>query len=86
MRRIFLIGTILIASNSFGQTLTQQLEKIQTLEHAEQFIADNPNLKANILYIDSNVDSSKEFKVLLNEKAGKVLSTERNIYKVLPKP
>lgn len=68
----------------FGQlTVTEQFQKIGTVPQAQQFIAANPQLKPELLYLSAGKDTALIDKRLLRQKKGDIFSVGYVTYKVL---
>jgi len=63
--------------------LTEQFQKIATVEQAQQFIAANAGLKPALLTLSNGKDSSLIDKRLLRQKKGDVFSVGYITYKVI---
>jgi hypothetical protein len=75
---------VLISTTVFAQpTVYEQFQKINTLDQAQQFIAKNPLLKPEILYLTAGKDTTLIDKRLLRQKKGDVFSVGYVTYKVL---
>ncbi|CAN5748737.1 hypothetical protein BH11BAC4_BH11BAC4_01940 [soil metagenome] len=83
MKKIFLYILLLSATNSFAQSLEQQLQKIQTYEQAEQLIGKYPNAELNNVQVNSSIDTSALYKKFLSKKIGDIFRIGKDIYKVL---
>jgi parvulin-like peptidyl-prolyl isomerase len=64
-------------------TVTEQFQKIQTLEQAQQFIDANAALKPTLLHLSYGKDSTLIDKRLLKQNKGDVFSVGYVTYKVL---
>src|SRR5450631_2553910 len=64
-------------------TVTEQFQKIQTLEQAQQFIDANAALKPTLLHLSYGKDSTLIDKRLLRQNKGDILSVGYVTYKVL---
>lgn len=80
-----LVGLFLLfATPIFAQlTVTEQFQKIVTLEQAQQFIDANAALKPTLLHLSYGKDSSLIDKRLLRQNKGDVFSVGYVTYKVL---
>jgi len=78
-------GLMLLFSTSiFAQaTVTEQFQKIGTVQQAEEYITANPNLKPAILKVTSLKDTSVLTKRLLRQNKGDIFSVGYVTYKVL---
>jgi parvulin-like peptidyl-prolyl isomerase len=65
------------------ETVTEQFQKINTMQQAEQFIAANPQLKPTILRLSAGKDTALIEKRLLRQKQGDIFSVGYVTYKVL---
>lgn len=75
---------LLFSASVFGQlTVTEKFQKILTIEQAKQFIAANPELKPELLYLSAGKDSALIDKRLLRQKKGDVFSVGYVTYKVI---
>lgn len=79
------VGLLLLLSSSIfaQQTVTDQFQKIVTVQQAEQFIAANPALKGAILHLNNAKDTTLIAKRLLRQKKGDIFSVGYVTYKVL---
>jgi len=80
-----LVGLFLLfATPIFAQlTVTEQFQKIVTLEQAQQFIDANPALKPTLLHLSYGKDSTLIDKRLLRQNKGDIFSVGYVTYKVL---
>ncbi|HTQ63550.1 MAG TPA: peptidylprolyl isomerase [Puia sp.] len=78
-------GVLLLFSTSIfaQQTVTEQFQKIGTIQQAEEYITANPNLKPAILKVSSQKDTSVLTKRLLRQNKGDIFSVGYVTYKVL---
>src|ERR1043165_3590490 len=84
MKNSFLSIFMLLSTSSFAQlTVTEQFQKIATVQQAEQFISANPALKPALLKITSLKDTSVLIKRLLRQNKGDIFSVGYVTYKVL---
>src|SRR5687768_11544116 len=84
MKRIFAGLFVLLSVQVFGQeTVTEQFQKINTIQQAEQYIAANPGLKPAILKLSAGKDSALIEKRLLRQNKGDIFSVGYVTYKVL---
>lgn len=75
---------MLFSASVFSQqTVTEQFQKIQTTQQAEQFVTANPNLKPTLLHLTYGKDSSLLDKRLLRQKKGDIFSVGYVTYKVI---
>jgi parvulin-like peptidyl-prolyl isomerase len=65
------------------QTVTEQFQKINTIQQAEQYIAANAPLKPALMYLSAGKDSGLLEKRLLRQKQGDVFSVGNVTYKIL---
>lgn len=84
MRNI-LAGLLMAASAAvFAQpTVTEQFQKIKTLQEAQKYIDGNPSLKPELLKLSYEKDTTLIAKRLLRQKQGDVFSVGYITYKVL---
>ena len=80
-----LVGLFLaFSTTAFAQqTVTEQFQKIATVQEAQQFIDANAALKPALLHLSSEKDSSLIDKRLLRQKKGDIFSVGYVTYKVL---
>ena len=80
-----LVGLFLaFSTTAFAQqTVTEQFQKIATVQEAQQFIDANAALKPALLHLSSGKDSSLIDKRLLRQKKGDIFSVGYVTYKVL---
>jgi parvulin-like peptidyl-prolyl isomerase len=84
MKYILVICAFMISLLSVAQeTVTEQFQKINTMQQAEQFIAANPQLKPTILRLSAGKDTALIEKRLLRQKQGDIFSVGYVTYKVL---
>lgn len=84
MRYRFVMAFLLLSTTIFAQeTVTEKFKKITTLQQAQQFIKDNPELKPAILELSADKDTTLIDKRLLRQKQGDVFSVGYVTYKVL---
>lgn len=78
-------GLLLLFSVSlFAQpTVTEKFQKINTMQDAEKFIAEHPELKPAILKLSAGKDTALIEKRLLRQKEGDIFSVGYVTYKVL---
>jgi len=83
--KISLMGLLLfLAVSSKAQlTVTEQFQKIVTIQEAQQYIDANPALKPTLLHLSLGRDSSLIDKRLLKQKKGDIFSVGYVTYKVL---
>jgi len=75
---------LLFSAQIFGQpTVTEQFQKIVTLQQAQQYIDAHPELKPTLLYLSAGKDSALIDKRLLRQKQGDIFSVAYVTYKVL---
>ena len=75
---------LLFCTSIFAQqTVTEQFQKIGTVQQAEEYITANPNLKPAILKVSSQRDTSVLTKRLLRQNKGDVFSVGYVTYKVI---
>lgn len=84
MKYCFGVFLLLLSASVFSQlTVYEQFQKINTLQQAEKYIADHPELKPAILKLSAGKDSTLIDKRLLRQKKGDVFSVGYVTYKVL---
>jgi parvulin-like peptidyl-prolyl isomerase len=84
MKNIFTGLFLFISAPIFAQlTVTEQFQKIQTLEQAQQFIDANAALKPTLLHLSYGKDSTLIDKRLLRQNKGDIFSVGYVTYKVL---
>lgn len=75
---------LLLSAHTFGQLgVTENFQKINSLEQAQQFIAANPRLKPALLTLSADKDTTIIGKRLLRQNKGDVFSVGYVTYKVL---
>jgi len=75
---------LLLSSAAFAQpTVTEQFQKITTVQQAQQFIDANAGLKPALLHLSSTKDSTLIDKRLLRQKKGDIFSVGYVTYKVI---
>lgn len=80
---VFLIALIASLPALAQLTVTEQFQKIQTMQQAQQFIQQNPELKPTIFKLSAGKDSALIDKRLLRQKQGDIFSVGYVTYKVL---
>jgi parvulin-like peptidyl-prolyl isomerase len=84
MRNIFIAVITLFSVPTFGQlTVTEQFQKINTIEQAQKYITDNPQLKPALLNLSAGKDTQLIDKRLLRQKKGDIFSVGYVTYKVI---
>ena len=84
MKSCFVVLCVLLSTSLFSQEmLFQKFQKITTLQQAQQFIAANPEVKPELLYLSAGKDSSLIDKRLLRQKKGDVFSVGYVTYRIL---
>jgi parvulin-like peptidyl-prolyl isomerase len=79
-----LAGLLLFSTYSFAQpTVTEQFQKIKTVQDAQKYIDANPALKPALLNLSYGKDSALIDKRLLRQKQGEVFSVGYVTYKVI---
>ncbi len=74
----------LMAAPVFAQqTVTEKFQKITTIQQAEEYIKNNPELKPEIFEVSYGRDSGLLEKRLLRQKQGDVFSVGYVTYKIL---
>src|SRR5215510_5549624 len=75
---------LFISSTIIAQpTVTEQFQKITTVDQAKQYIEANPNLKPTLLQLSYGKDTTLIEKRLLRQNKGDVFSVGYVTYKVL---
>jgi hypothetical protein len=75
---------LLFSTQIFGQpTVTEQFQKIVTVQQAQQYIDAHPELKPALLSLSAGKDSTLIDKRLLRQKQGDIFSVGYVTYKVL---
>jgi hypothetical protein len=82
-RLIITIILFLFYSKLFGQIKINDLSKIKTVSHAEEFNKTNPNAGVKIFYIESGSDTTEILLPLYTKKAGFTFSIDDISYKIL---
>jgi parvulin-like peptidyl-prolyl isomerase len=84
MKYGFVILLLMIRSVMIAQpTVTEQFQKITTVDQAKQYIEANPNLKPTLLQLSYGKDTTLIDKRLLKQSKGDVFSVGYVTYKVL---
>ncbi len=83
MKTVLLITFALFNLVSFGQDNTKKIKKVKTVDQANAFIKANPNLKGEIIQINSGTDSSAIAKKIIEDKSGNPIIIEAYTYKVI---
>ena len=75
---------IMLSTSLFSQqTVYEKFQKITSLKQAQQFIAANPELKPELLYLSAGKDTTLIDKRLLRQKKGDVFSVGYVTYRIL---
>lgn len=80
---LVVLGLLFSASIFAQQTVTEQFQKITTVQQAQQYIDAHPELKPALLQLSAGKDSSLIEKRLLRQKQGDVFSVGYVTYKVI---
>ena len=84
MKNGLVVLFLLFSASLFAQpTVTEQFQKILTLDQAKQFIEANPTLKPVLLHLSYGRDTSLIDKRLLRQTKGDIFSVGYVTYKVL---
>jgi hypothetical protein len=84
MKKMFSGLLLLFSSSAFSQaTVTDQFQKISSVEQAQQFVSANTALKPAILQLSNGKDTSLIDKRLLRQKKGDIFSVGYVTYKVI---
>ena len=84
MKISFAVLCVMLSTALFSQqTVYEKFQKITTLQQAQQYIAANPELKPELLYLSAGKDSSLIDKRLLRQKKGDVFSVGYVTYRIL---
>lgn len=84
MQLRFVAIMLLFATTVVAQeTVTEKFQKITTVEQAQKFISENPQLKPALLNLSAGKDSTLIDKRLLRQKQGDIFSVGYVTYKVL---
>lgn len=84
MKNSLVVLFLAFSTTAFAQqTVTEQFQKIATVQEAQQFIDANAALKPALLHLSSGKDSSLIDKRLLRQKKGDIFSVGYVTYKVL---
>lgn len=87
MKNSFVFLLLLASTTTFAQkkdvTVTDQFQKITTVDQAQQFIQAHPELKPALLHLSYGKDTSLIDKRLLRQKQGDVFSVGYVTYKVV---
>ncbi|HEX4849441.1 MAG TPA: peptidylprolyl isomerase [Puia sp.] len=81
--RLAALSLFLTVSVMAQPTVTEQFQKITTVDQAQQFVEANPSLKPSILKLSNLKDSTLIDKRLLRQKKGDVFSVGYVTYKVV---
>jgi PPIC-type PPIASE domain len=82
MKKITFVFLILFFQNIYSQNIKDKLDKVTTIEEAEKFIEENPELIPEVFNISPEVDTlvPAYFKTL---KAGNVITENGNTFKII---
>jgi hypothetical protein len=84
MKNSLAVLFLLFSIQIFAQpTVTEQFQKIVTVQQAQQYIDANAELKPTLLYLSAAKDSTAIDKRLLRQKQGDIFSVGNVTYKVL---
>jgi hypothetical protein len=84
MKNRLAVLLLLFSTQIFGQpTVTEQFQKIVTVQQAQQYIDAHPELKPAFLYLSAGKDSTLIDKRLLRQKQGDIFSVGYVTYKVI---
>ena len=84
MKNSFVALLLVFSAPVFAQqTVTEQFQKINTMEQAQQYITANPQLKPTILELTYGKDTTLIDKRLLRQKQGDIFSVGYVTYKVI---
>ena len=84
MKISFAALALLLSTQLFAQpTVTEQFQKIGSVQQAEQYISANPELKPVLLTLSAGKDSTPIDKRLFRQKQGDIFSVGNVTYKVL---
>jgi parvulin-like peptidyl-prolyl isomerase len=84
MKYSFGVIFLLVSAFSFGQpTVTEQFQKINTVQEAQAYIDANPTLKGSLLNLSLGKDSTLIDKRLLKQNKGDIFSVGYVTYKVI---
>ena len=86
MKNSFTGFLLLVSSSLFAQqqqTVTEQFQKITTVQQAEQWVAANQALKPTIFHLSAAKDTTLISKRLLRQKQGDIFSVGYTTYKVI---
>jgi parvulin-like peptidyl-prolyl isomerase len=80
-----LTGLLLFCSSALfaQQTVTEQFQKITTVQQAEQWMAANQALKPSLLHLSAKKDSTLIDKRLLRQNKGDIFSVGYTTYKII---
>ena len=84
MKKFQFIAFLLFSIGSFGQSsIKKNLESINSMEEAEQFVQSHPKLQPTIKIHNSQIDTSSIDQKLYQLKTGEILSIGNCTYKII---
>ena len=84
MKNSLVLSLLLLSAAAFAQpTVTEQFQKIRTVQEAQKYVDANPSLKPVIFNLSYGKDTTLINKRLLRQKQGDVFSVGYVTYKVL---
>lgn len=83
MRTPLLIAFVLLNLVAFGQNMSKKIKSVNTLDQANAFIKDNPTLGAEIIRMNTGLDTSELAKQIFADSSRKPFTYEGNTYKVV---
>ena len=83
MKQLLLILFCLRSLFTFGQSITEQLKKIKTIEQAKEFVNTHPHLEPGLFTISSDKDTSDITIHLFEKKNGFTFLIDNYTYKII---
>ncbi len=83
MKKIFVIIIVLLSFESYSQTIKELLKQIISVEDAEKFATENPNLEAELLTIHPEIELDDFAAKFTESKSGEIFSDIEFTYKIL---
>jgi parvulin-like peptidyl-prolyl isomerase len=83
MKQILLILSVFIAADTLGQTLSEQLQKINTYSEAEELAKRDSTFRIGVMTLNSSVDTTYFQRQFYKKDVGDILQAEKDAYKIM---
>ena len=83
MKTLLLLLLAFVSIESFSQSITEQLLKVNTIKQAQNLAIENPLLEAELLSIHPEIENDAFANKVAESKAGEVFSDLNFTYKIL---